>query len=135
MDHAPYRLREQGLLALFVLHEVQAEHVVEVGVNLLLVVKVEIVVQLGELEHDLDGLRLVITGKAAVLSSLENSVAALEDQVRANWVLPSIETLVETLLLGKQDDRAVLLLPASLLPGLLDGSLDVAPNIRRVVPI
>ena len=103
--------------------------------NLLLVVKVEIVVQLGELEHDLDGLWLVITGKAAVLSSLENSVAALEDQVRANWVLPSIETLVETLLLGKQDDRAVLLLPASLLPGLLDGSLDVAPNIRRVVPI
>ena len=70
-----------------------------------------------------------------MLSSLENSVAALEDQVRADWVLPSIETLVETLLLGKQDDRAVLLLPASLLAGLLNGSLDVAPNIRRIVPI
>lgn len=103
--------------------------------DLLLVVKVEIVVKLGELEHHLDGLRFVIARKAAVLSSLENSVAALEDQVRANWVLPSIETLVETLLLGKQDDRAVLLLPSTLLAGLLDGSLDVAPNIRCVVPI
>ena len=103
--------------------------------NLLLILKVEIVVQLGELQDDLYGLRFVISGEAAVLSSLENSVAALEDQVRADRVLASVETLVETLLLGKQHDRAVLLRPARLQAELLDGPLNVTPNVRRVVSV
>ena len=103
--------------------------------NLLLVVKVEIVVQLSELQDNFNCFWFVISREAAMLSSLKNSVAALEDQVRADWVLTSVKTLIKTLLLGKQDDRAVLLQLACLLAEFLYGSLYVTPNVRRIVPI
>ena len=65
--------------------------------------EVEIVVQLGKLQHDLDRLWLVGSGEAPMLLALENSIAALEDEVRADGILRPVQALVPVLLLGQQD--------------------------------
>ena len=65
--------------------------------------EVEIVVQLGKLEHNLDRFRLVGPGEAPMLLALENAVAALEDEVRADGILRPVQALVPVLLLGEQD--------------------------------
>ena len=65
--------------------------------------EVEIVVQLGKLENNLDCFRLVGTREAPMLLALEDSVAALEDEVRADGILRPVQALVPVLLLGQQD--------------------------------
>ena len=87
IDESLDGLGEQWLLPAAVLHEVEEEDVVEEGAHLHLIMEVEIVVQLGELQDHFDSFRLILTGKTAVLSAFENSIAALEDEVRADWVL------------------------------------------------
>ena len=64
--------------------------------------------EFGELEDNLDGFRLVISAQAAMLLALEDSVAALEDQVRTDRILFSIQALVKPFLLWQQYNCAVL---------------------------
>ena len=71
-----------------------------------------------------------------MLLPVENALAALKDEVRADRVLDSIEGLVEGLLLGEQDNGAVVShLACRHLSVLLHRPLDVAPDVRRVVPV
>ena len=56
--------------------------------------------EFGEFKYNLDSLGLIISREAAVLTTLENSIAALENKVRANWVLSIVQTLIEAFLLG-----------------------------------
>jgi len=119
------------LLARGILHEVEEKNVVKVGSHLLFVVEVEVVVEFGELQQDLHGLWLVIAGETAMLLSVENALAALEDEVGADGVLRRVQCLVECLLLWKQDYRAAVFRLASL----VHCALDVTPDIGRVVPV
>ena len=109
IDHARDGLGEEGLLAVRVLHEVQTEHIIEVGAHLVLIVKVKIIVKLGKFEDNLDGLGLVISREASMLPALKDSRTALVDEVGANRVLSMVKALVEALLLGQEDHSAVVL--------------------------
>jgi len=100
VDQALDCLREEWLGPFWVLHEVEAENVVKVRIDLLLILKVEIVVEFRKLQYDLYSLRLVITWKAAMLSAFENSVTAFKDEVWTDWVLCAIQALVKLFLLG-----------------------------------
>lgn len=115
IDHARDSLGEEGLLAIRVLHEVQTEHVIEVGAHLVLIVKVKVIVQLGEFEDNFDGLGLVVPREATMLPALKNSRATLVDEVGANRVLSLVEALVKALLLGQEDHSTIVLRFASLL--------------------
>lgn len=99
-------LGEQRLASGRVLHEIEEHDFVEVGTYLCLIIKVEVVVKLGEFEDDLDCLRLVGSRKASMLLSLEDAVAALENEVWADRVSHAILTLVPLLLLGDEHNRA-----------------------------
>lgn len=70
-----------------------------------------------------------------MLSALENSVAALEDQVGADRILCLIQALVEALLLGEEHDCAMVLLQTSFYASLIDCLLNVTPDIRCVVSV
>ena len=131
-------LRKEGLAPFRVLHEVEAQDVVEIGMHLVLIVKVKIIVQLCKLQYHFNGFGLVITWKATMLSAFENSVAALEDEVWADWVLLVVQALVKLFLLGEEDYCAILLGQAScgwILATFIYSSLDITPNVRRIVSI
>lgn len=99
VDHTCDGAVEERFGSRCVLHEVEHQHVVEVTINLVHVFEVDAVVQLGELQNDFDDLGFVVSAEAAVGSPTEDSLAALEDQVRANRVLSLVESLVKWLLL------------------------------------
>ena len=109
IDHARDSLGEEGLLAIRVLHEVQTEHIIEVGAHLVLIVKVKIIVKLSEFEDNLDSLGLVVSREASMLPALKNSRATLVDEVGTNRVLSLVEALVKALLLGQEDDSTIVL--------------------------
>ena len=68
--------------------------------------------------------------------SFENAIAALEDQVRTDGVLLMVEPLVECFLLGQQNYSAVVFgATRRHITALIDRSLDVAPDVRRVIPV
>ena len=90
---------EQGLAPATILHEVEEEDVVEVGADLLLIIEVEMVVKFRKFQHNLYSFRLISAGEAAMLLSLEYSVAALKDKVRADGIFHPVEALVPILLL------------------------------------
>ena len=82
-----------------VLHEIEEEYVIEETVHLFLVFEVDAVVQLGELEDNLDCLRLVGAAETSVRLSAENSLAALEDEMRTDRVFVIVELFREWFLL------------------------------------
>jgi hypothetical protein len=96
-------------------------------------VKVKAIVEFRKLKDDINHFWLVGTIEAAMLSPIENALAALVDQVWANWVHSVVSRGVPLLLLGQQQHRAVVLGLACV--ALLNGVSDVAPNVRSVVPI
>ena len=102
-NHAFDGLGEQGLRPRVVLHEIEREYIVEEGVDLLLVVKVDAVVKLCKFQNNLDGLRLVAAREARVAFAGEDALAAFEDKVGANRILLMIEGLVPLFLLGEED--------------------------------
>lgn len=57
------------------------------------------VVKFCEFKHNLYSFRLISAGEAAMLLSLEYSVAALKDKVRADGIFHPVEALVPILLL------------------------------------
>ena len=46
-----------------------------------------------------------------------------------------VKALVEALLLGQEDDRAIVLLQTTLLTGLIHCSFDVTPDVWSIVPV
>jgi len=136
VHHALEGLGKQGLGARLVLHEIEHEHVVEVALHLLHVTEVSPIVKLCKLEHNLDYLRFVVSRETAVSLAVKNTLAALENEVGANRVLRAVQAEVEGLLLGQQNDSSVVVLFArGSVAVLFNGSLDVGPYIRRVVPV
>ena len=90
---------EQRLYPRRVFHEVENKHVIKVAVNLVHVLEVDSVVQLGKFENDFYHFRLVVAAQTAMGSATEDSFTALEDKVWADWILCSVKCLVEWLLL------------------------------------
>ena len=135
-DHAFKCLVQQGLLAGRILHEVQKQHVVEVASDLLLVVEIEPVVELGELEHNLYGLWLVRSREAAMFFALEYPLAALVDQVWTNRIESVVERLVPDFLLREQHycSEASFLAWGNITV-FLHSFLDVSPNVGSIVSV
>lgn len=132
-NHAGECLLEEGLGPLVVLHEVEDQDLVKVAVDLLHVLEVKAIVQLGKLEDHIDHLRLVGTVQATVLLPVEDALAALEDQVGANWVLCAVESRVPWLLLRQKHNCGVVLAASGV--RIYNGVTDVAPNIGRIVSV
>lgn len=82
-----------------VLHEVKEEYVIEETVHLFLIFEVDAVVQLGKLEDNLDSLRLVGATETSVGLPAENSLTALEDEMRTDRVFVIVELFWEWFLL------------------------------------
>lgn len=85
-------------MSLAILEEVESDHVVKVRMNLVEVVKVESIVQLGKLKNHIDDFGLIRRVETAVLLPVENTFAALVDQMRTDRVLPRVECFVPHLL-------------------------------------
>jgi len=54
--------------------------------NLVHVFKIESIVKLSKLKDDVDNFGLIGTIQASVFFAIENSLAALKNQMRADWV-------------------------------------------------
>lgn len=87
-------------------HEVEHFQVIEVTLDLVMVVEVEAVVQLGELEDDLDCLGLVRRTQTVVVLPAEDALDALVDEMRADWITLTVQRAVPLLHLWKQNDRS-----------------------------
>ena len=71
-----------------------------------------------------------------MLLSLEDSVTAFENQVRADRILAPVEILVPIFLLGQKNHRAMIRwLPWNMWAIFLNSTFNVAPDIRRIVPV
>lgn len=82
-----------------VLHKIKEEYVIKETVHLFLVFEVDAIVQLGELEDYLDCLRLVGAAETSVRLPAENTLAALEDEMRTDRVFVIVELFWEWFLL------------------------------------
>lgn len=95
--------------------------------------EIEVVMELSELKHNLDGLRLVGCRQTPVFFSLKNAIAALKDKVRADWVLLSVESLVPVFLLWQEHYCFVVFAPR--LTVFFHCLSNVTPDVRCVVPV
>jgi len=71
-----------------------------------------------------------------MLFALENSVAAFKNEVRADWVLASVHSLVPFFLFGQKYYGAMFRGRArDFITILIYSTLDITPNVRCIVPI
>lgn len=82
------------MITIRVLHEVQKQYVVKKRVHLLIVLKVDSVMQFCEFQYDLDSLRFVVTRETAMGFTMEDSLATLIYQVRADGIFGPVKGLI-----------------------------------------
>jgi len=108
---------------------------VEVAVNLIHVFEIKAIVQLSKLKNDVDDLWLIWAVETAVLFSVENALAALEDEVGTNWVFCSVCWFLPRLLFWKQHNCRVVLRPCEPRVRVFDCVSDISPHVWSIVTI
>lgn len=115
--------------------EVQADHLVEELLQVLVVIQVATVVQLRELQDHVHHFRFVRARQAVMLLPIEYPLGALIDHLGADRILTVVQRRVEVSVLLRHDQDCLEVLHLLRLVGCLNGSLDVAPDVRGVVTV
>lgn len=139
VNHSLDSFGQQRFRPACVLHEVEHERVVKVGVDLGLVLKAEAIVKFCKFKNHFDCFGLVCSRQTPVLFSAEDSFATLENEMRTNGVLFAVLAHIPIVLLfWQKDNRAEIAFKALLtLFGVVgqNGVPNVAPNVWRVVSV
>jgi hypothetical protein len=86
LNHTFKRLFHKRLSSFSILHEIKDNHVIKVCMNLVQIVEVKAIVKFRKFKYHVHHLRLICAVEAAMFLSIENSLAALKNKVRTNWV-------------------------------------------------
>ena len=102
-----------------------------------MIIKIKVVMQLSELENNFDSFWFVGPRETSMLLTLENSITALVYQMWTDGIFLTILSLVPRLLLWNKDnsDEVFRFVRMVIWSELVNSALDVAPNVRCIIPI